>query len=225
LFDPDGIFAANLARSGAKRIVCGPAKITGESHAARELAQPLDQLGITLTSPAPLFYPNAEDRTFAQLLLGRLSRPVIALHSGSGSASKNWPLDRWKELAQRLLTRVPSISLILVGGEADRAAIQCLRDLLPPNSVVFAEDLPLPQLGAVLGACDLFIGHDSGVSHLAAATRSKCLLLFGRTDPAVWAPANENARVLRARGGEMTNLAVDEVAAGAQELMRIGIST
>lgn len=225
LFDPDGIFAANLARSGAKRIVCGPAKITGQSHAARQLAQPLDQLGITLTNPAPVFYPNAEDREFARLFLERLSRPIVVLHPSSGSASKNWPLDRWSELAQRFLTTHANISLILIGGEADRAAIQSLRETLPLNRVAYAEALPLPQLGAVLACCDLFIGHDSGISHLAAAAGTNSLLLFGRTDPGIWAPANENARVLRASGGEMTNLAVDEVAGAAQELMRIGIST
>jgi heptosyltransferase-2 len=225
LFDPDGIFVANLARSGTKRVVCGPSRITGKAHAARQLAEPLDELGITLATSAAVFHPAAADREFARLFLESLTLPLVALHPGSGSTSKNWLLDRWSELAQQLLVMNASVSLILIGGEADRAAIQSLRDVLPPNRRAIAEDLPLPHVGAVLGSCDLFIGHDSGISHLAAATGTNCLLLFGRTDPAVWAPANENARVLRARGGDMTNITTDQVVRAAQELMRIGIST
>jgi heptosyltransferase-2 len=225
LFDPDGIFVANLARSGTKHVVCGPPIITGKTHAARQLAKPLEELGTTLATSAAVFYPAAGDREFARLFLDLLTPPVVALHPGSGSTSKNWPLDRWSELGQRLLATNPGVSLILIGGEADRAAIQSLRDVLPPNRVAIAEDLPLPHLGGVLGRCDLFIGHDSGISHLAAATGANCLLLFGRTDPAIWAPANENAHALRARGGDMTDIATDQVVRAAQELMRIGIST
>ena len=63
----------------------------------------------------------------------------------------------------------------------------------------------LPHLAAVLEHT-LFIGHDSGISHLAAAAGANCVLLFGPTDPAVWSPANENVRVLQAPKGEMSRL-------------------
>jgi heptosyltransferase-3 len=57
--------------------------------------------------------------------------------------------------------------------------------------------LPLPHLAAVLEQTT-FLGHDSGISHLAAAAGANCILLFGPTDPKVWAPQNENVRVIRA---------------------------
>ena len=69
-----------------------------------------------------------------------------------------------------------------------------------------------------------FIGHDSGISHIAAAVCARCLLLFGWTDPTIWAPRNENVTVLRAPEGKITDLDVDSVLA-AYELMRIGIRT
>jgi heptosyltransferase-2 len=85
--------------------------------------------------------------------------------------------------------------------------------------------LPLPGLAATLENT-IFIGHDSGISHLAAAAGAKCILLFGPTDPAVWAPLNEKARVIRAPNGDLRGLDVDLVRAALdQELMRIGIST
>jgi heptosyltransferase-2 len=57
-----------------------------------------------------------------------------------------------------------------------------------------------------------FIGHDSGISHIAAAAGARCLLLFGWTDPAIWAPANQNVTVLRAPEGKLPLLEVDTVA-------------
>lgn len=52
---------------------------------------------------------------------------------------------------------------------------------------VSQKNLPLPHLAGVLEH-SIFIGHDSGISHLAAAARANCILLFGPTDPNVWAP-------------------------------------
>jgi ADP-heptose:LPS heptosyltransferase len=54
----------------------------------------------------------------------------------------------------------------------------------------------------------LFLGHDSGVSHLAAAVGTPCVLLFGPTDPAMWAPPGEYVRVIH-RGPEMSAISVD----------------
>ena len=90
---------------------------------------------------------------------------------------------------------------------------------LPPLSpawagrpVQFAKNLPLPQLAALLEG-SVFIGHDSGISHIAAAVGARCLLLFGPTDPVIWAPANENVTVLRAPEGNLSLLEVEPVAA------------
>jgi heptosyltransferase-2 len=57
----------------------------------------------------------------------------------------------------------------------------------------------------------IFIGHDSGISHIAAATGAPCVLLFGPTDPAIWAPANENVTVLRAPEGKLEMIDVQSV--------------
>jgi ADP-heptose:LPS heptosyltransferase len=57
-------------------------------------------------------------------------------------------------------------------------------------------DLPLPQLAAKLAAAALYIGNDSGVTHLAAAAGAPTIALFGPTDPATWAPIG-TVRVLR----------------------------
>src|SRR5208283_5775948 len=62
-----------------------------------------------------------------------------------------------------------------------------------------ARELPLPILAALMRETALFLGHDSGITHLAAASRRDLpiLALFGPTDPAVWAPPRPGARALK----------------------------
>ena len=108
---------------------------------------------------------------------------------------------------EALRKRPDAPSLLFVGGEADADRLQALRK---PGEKV-AMSLPLPELAAVLAKCAAFLGHDSGISHLAAATGVPTMALFGPTEPAVWAPLGEKVSVIQAESGEMQNLAVEEV--------------
>ncbi len=90
---------------------------------------------------------------------------------------------------------------MLVSGEADEMQANRLQD----RHVLLAKNLPLPQLAAIFEKTN-FIGHDSGISHLAAAAGAKCILLFGPTEPEVWAPLNENVRVIRATTHRMEDV-------------------
>ncbi|MGH8165456.1 MAG: glycosyltransferase family 9 protein [Rhodanobacteraceae bacterium] len=202
LFDPDEIFAANLKRAGARNLITGSPKITDEEHAARQLARPLERLALYLDEPAAtLRLPQTE----------KLDR--IAIHAGSGSEKKNWPLERWIEVSRQLAAPNDGGELLLVGGEADRARLAALRAALPDERVEPAENLPLPELAVQLQSCRLFLGHDSGISHLAAAVGTPSLLLFGPTDPAIWAPANSQVRVLRAASLTMSGIQIRDVMA------------
>ncbi|MFA5058011.1 MAG: glycosyltransferase family 9 protein, partial [Opitutaceae bacterium] len=81
-----------------------------------------------------------------------------------------------------------------------------------PSGVEVSENLPLPALAVQLAQCRLFLGHDSGLSHLAAAVGTPCVLLFGPTDPAMWAPPGGHVRVIR-RGETLDAIAIEEVLA------------
>jgi len=89
--------------------------------------------------------------------------------------------------------------------------------------VVRARLLPLAILAAVLRQAVLYLGHDSGVTHLAAAARRglPVVALFGPTDPAVWAPPRPGVHVLR-RSLAAVDLPVDEVEAVAIALLEKG---
>ena len=214
LFDPDRIFAHNLRRAGVRNLITGSPKITDQEHAARQLARPLERLALYLHDPAARILPNEPRKP---------DRSLIAIHPGSGSATKNWPVERCMEMSRQLLKE--DLRLLLVGGEADEEVMQRMEELLPEDRVETAKNLPLPVLAKRLQNCALFIGHDSGISHLAAAVGTSSLLLFGPTDPAIWAPQNPQVRVLRSPGLTMAGIGLEEVVRAAYELMRIGIRT
>jgi hypothetical protein len=101
----------------------------------------------------------------------------VAVHPFSGSAAKNWPLDSYQKLAERL--RIP--------------VRYCVSREQHLEGAVQIEDLY--ELACWLAGATLYIGNDSGITHLAAAVGVPVIALFGPTDPAVWAP--RGARVLR----------------------------
>jgi heptosyltransferase III len=214
LHDPDRIFESNLHRCGVENLLCGPAKIIERSgHAARQLARPIEELGIGVVDLAERIFLSEKDRQFAHEFLYSLPRPFVAIHPGSGSKEKNWPLQNWIELCSREHWHVEKRpSLIVVLGEADNAQIAQLEHTWKDHDIRFAKSLPLPQLAAVLEH-SIFIGHDSGISHLAAAARANCILLFGPTDPNVWAPRNENVQVVAAESGRLDDLGTAPVQA------------
>jgi heptosyltransferase-3 len=213
LYDPDQIFERNLRRCGVENLICGPAKILENAgHAARELARPIEELGIEVVDLSERIFPSTTDREFAREFLRNTSHPIVAIHAGSGSPQKNWPLENWIALFSQGHRFADVQGMAVISGEADEAQTNRLEREWRNRSVCFAKSLPLPQLAAVLER-SIFVGNDSGISHLAAAAGANCILLFGPTDPDIWAPRNNNVRVLRAPNGRLIDLGVEAVEA------------
>src|SRR5215213_7904749 len=95
LFDPDGFFEGNLRRAGVKHLLVAHTRIDDSEHAARQLARPLQGLALYLEDHAPTVHPSEADRQFAENFLAHTSPPRIAIHCGSGSPQKNWPVEHW----------------------------------------------------------------------------------------------------------------------------------
>lgn len=174
--DPDGDLDRVFPVHRGQQYLAAPAHPTG-TPAARHYLQALAPLGVG-------------DSPLVRLL--RTHRPLggrIAIHAGSGSPAKNWPAENWRQLIA-WLPELGIEDIHLIRGEAE-----------PPD--LFAGmvntwvNLPLGRLADELSRCAWFLGHDSGISHLAAACGCSGLLLFGPTDPAMWAPPTRRLRVLR----------------------------
>ena len=211
LYDPDGIFENNLRRCGVENLIHGPAKVDDREHAARQLARPLEELGLRPSDFAPRIYHSTESRKFAEDFLRSMPRPILAIHPGSGSETKNWPIENWIEFGNDMLNSDEFCgSLVIVSGEADEEGSRELQTIWRNDRVQFARNLPLQVLAPVLEHT-IFVGHDSGISHLAAATGAKCILLFGPSDPDIWAPMNENVEVIRAVSAKLSDIGIIEV--------------
>jgi heptosyltransferase-3 len=223
LYDPDRIFENNLRRCGVENLLGGPPKIAENAgHAARQLARPIEETGIRVVDLSEKVFPSIEDRQFASDFLRSLQQPIMAIHPGSGSKEKNWPLENWIALFSgtggfpdaegKDGRRGKFHSLVVISGEAEKSQTEQLEREWKGRDVRFAKNLPLPHLAAVLER-SIFLGHDSGISHLAAAAGASCVLLFGPTDPNVWAPRNKNMQVIRAPNGRLSDLEIGSVQA------------
>lgn len=192
LFDPDLIFQTNVARcTRAQFIQCPHRPNEAERiHATQVYLKPLERLAIFAADPVPRLAINHQ----------HLTRNCLALHPGSGSESKNWPEQQWAALLRRLMTDT-AVHLLLVGGEAEGERLERLARSLPPDRLRIARSLPLPELAKRLRECATFVGHDSGISHLAAALGLPTLVLWGATVAEIWRPQGEHVTVLREVGG------------------------
>ncbi len=215
LYDPDEVFIRNLYRAGAQHIIQGSPKIKSGSHAAFQLAHPLESLGLSLKNPAAYLFPSEADKQSAYSLLETKGiseeSPFVVLHPGSGGKCKTWPASCWRKFCLSFLQKFSQIPILCVGGESDILALDFLRSQVHSPRLDFLENLPLPLLAAVLSKAHTYMGHDTGVSHMAAAAGAPCLLLYGPTDPEVWAPANRAVHVLTSPTGMMEDLPIEAV--------------
>jgi heptosyltransferase III len=223
IYDPDGLFEGGLRRAGVRNLISVSPKITEQRHAAFQLAGPLERLGLKLHDPAARIFPSSQDLAAAHDLLTQLRRPLLAIHPGSGGERKNWPLAGWLAVQKKIFEDVRIGHLLILGGESDSHQLAQMRLIIREERQSFLENLPLPLLGAVLSQCAFFIGHDSGISHLAAAAGASCLLLFGPTDPEIWRPANRGVCVLRAPSGQLSDLETSTVLARIDEFLDDGL--
>lgn len=211
LYDPDEFFQTNVTRGAKTQFIMGPHRPddAAKIHATDVLLKPLERLAIF----------GAERVPKLQLPCPPPRRPrTLALHPGSGSERKNWPEPKWAALLKHLSEHTEA-NLLLVGGEAEGNRLERLAAALPSSRVESARNLPLAELANRLSACSGFIGHDSGITHLASALGLRGLVLWGETVREVWAPLNPHLRILSSPGG-LSGIEVSKVAAAAEALLR-----
>ena len=207
LHDSDGVLKRNLLHAGVRHLVCGSPQVTA-LHAIDTLLKPLEELGI---HGAPGEYARL-DLPGQHLEAGRkrmaeFGEKVVAFHPGSGSPKKNWPLPHFIALAERLKEET-GLAPVFTLGEADDAIARDLRTVAP--GIPTLPPCSLLELTQFLSACRAYVGNDSGITHLAAATGIPVVALFGPTEPRLWAPRGPNVTVLSARDG-MASLSTGEV--------------
>ena len=146
---------------------------------------------------------SAEQARALEVLLPAGARPILAVSVGTKMQAKDWGRDNWRSLLERLGALYPGYALLLVGApeerEASAFAAEGWRTAAGPGSPVInlCGHLTPRESAACLARARLFLGHDSGPMHLAAAVQTPCVAVFSaRNIPRVWFPYGPHHRVL-----------------------------
>jgi ADP-heptose:LPS heptosyltransferase len=192
LRDSDGIVANNLRRAGVREIITAPGRpAPGQgmhimSYLAQTVGIMLSQAQMSAGLPS-LFPPTAASE-----------RRLIAIHSGSGGASKCWPVRNFAAVIIALWRR--KIPVLLLAGPADECRFAELQKLLPmppdPSLLHNLINAPLLEIAQHLSMCRGYLGNDAGITHLAALLGVPTLALFGPSDPIMWSPQGPAVRIL-----------------------------
>jgi len=125
---------------------------------------------------------------------------AIIIHPGSGSKKKVWPIDRFLELVRHLQKQVGSRILVVLGpaeGPDVQKVFEGIQWEMGPSAPVLLRGLSLLELASVIEGSRVFVGNDSGITHLAAALGVPTVAIFGPSDPRVWSPRGKQVVVIR----------------------------
>ncbi len=228
LRDPRNIVRRNLRALGCETVVMHPARPDerGNLHIHEHLCAAVTLAFDRQTATTGADHsPEIDLRKVMRAVLGALPAiqpdPVLVsrllasldlmpggyavIHPGSGSPRKNWPVENFSLLARDLSRRMP---VVVTAGEADNdlgREVTAGSNNTAGSNLRLCEHLALDELAALLSGARLYVGNDSGVSHLAAAVGPEpaarsCIVIFGPTSPAVWGPPG--SRVITAPGGD-----------------------
>ena len=195
LYDPDEIFLTNVKICSPAQFIVAPHRPDENErfHATQIYLKPLERLAIFDADPVPRINLGGTGSTAFQTL-------TLAIHPGSGSERKNWPESKWAQL-MRKLTDETKLNFLLVGGEAEGERLKRLLSKLPSARCQIAQSLALSDLAARLKSCGAFVGHDSGITHLAAALGLPCLVLWSDTIEEIWRPQGERVTIVKEISG------------------------
>ncbi|MFH5924280.1 glycosyltransferase family 9 protein [Roseomonas xinghualingensis] len=172
--------------------------------------------------PPPVAWFAPEDEARVSALLGD-DRPLLLLGPTANWDGKVWSPGRFVALAQAL-TAPGGVSAgarpVLLGGpgEGERALAAPVVQALP-QALDLVGALSLPEAAALLSRGLLFVGNDSGLMHLSAATGAPTLGLFGPTPAGEYAPVGRAARAVVSPDGTMDGLSVEHVLDAARALL------
>jgi len=169
---------ANRFSARLKRLVLSRSYVSDRTqHRIVDLLRLADLLGIAASRE--VVCPQGEVR--ADVLP---NYPYAVVHAAPKFIYKRWTIDGWRRLAAGL--RVRGLATIVIGAAADRAYL----DSVWRDADVVRRDgaLTWPELAALIGATQIYVGPDTAVTHLAAATGTQTVALYGPTDPRIWGP-------------------------------------
>jgi heptosyltransferase-3 len=185
----------------ANVLVPGPQEFFGDRgvHTAEHRLTQLWWIGLPRgpVPPARVFPQRDALTSVGTILAGRgigPGRRYAVLQPGAAFATRRWPLENFPPLAEWLASEWKLAPIILLGPGERELREKAARLFRPPSVVL--EGLDLRQLIALLSGASLFIGHDTGPTHVAAAAGCPVVEIFGSSTPVYWRPWATPSRVV-----------------------------
>ncbi|MSU23372.1 MAG: glycosyltransferase family 9 protein [Opitutus sp.] len=199
-------FDRELVKFRYHRCYTHSAKVTNafydSHHITETYLQLLPPLGVRLVSREVHLVPRPDDLAIIAPLVGPRpktpnSRPSrILLHPGSRSAFRLWPAERFAATCDRLQDELGA-QVFVVAGPAEQALVGQIRALAKTHLIALEQRLSVGQFAALLAQFDLFLCHDSGPMHIAAAVGTPVVALFGSQNATIWRPLGDRHTVLQ----------------------------
>jgi ADP-heptose:LPS heptosyltransferase len=170
-----------------------------EMHTAEHRLQQLLYTGLPERPlPAAKVYVNTDAaelvrRTLAEKGIGP-DQPYAVMRPGASEANKRWPTERFAAIAQWLREAHGIATVVNLGPGDEQIAAEVRQRFAGLGTIV--SDLELRGLVALLAGSSLFIGNDTGPTHIAAALGKKSVVIFGASDSKVWSPWKTEYRLI-----------------------------
>lgn len=165
----------------------------------------LKGMGIEGGRVEPSLHIPREDKQYIEEFfresLNGTKRPWITIHPGTSSKTlyKRWMADRYAQLADRL-TEELGATVLFTWGPGEKEWVQGIQGQMRRSSVLAVETFSLTQLAEIFRRCDLYIGGDTGPTHVASFVRTPVVVIYGPTDPVINEPYGVHRKVRRAVG-------------------------
>jgi ADP-heptose:LPS heptosyltransferase len=182
------------------RLYTHAAKVTNafydSHHITSTYLEILRPLGVPVASNEVRLVPPLAAVESARKLAPRGGRKVL-LHPGSRSAFRIWPAERFAAVCDRLQDELDA-QVFLIAGPAEQELVQQIRSHARSHLVAIERSLPVGEFAALAAQFDVFLCHDSGPMHLAAAVGTPVVALFGSQNSTIWRPLGDRHAVLQA---------------------------
>ncbi len=171
------------------------------AHETEHNADLLESMGVKYTHRKSEFFIPQESAKFAQDFYASAGIKgddfVVCIHPGSGYSSKRWLSKKWAQLTDKLSYGLKA-KVIVIGVRDDKTLIGQIKSMVKTNIIDASGKTSIEQLAAIIKKANVFIGTDSGPSHIASAVDTSAVILYSGTNfPSQWAPQNKNITIIK----------------------------
>ncbi len=145
---------------------------------------------------------------FIEFLGAAKNKLIIGFHMGAGKPGNRWPIEKFIELIRAIKNNF-ELLFYITGSKADKYEIEYIQNYFG-NSCGYFIDKRIPQLTALISISSFFITNDTGVMHVAGATSTPQISIFGPTNPFNWAPIGETKYFIK-KSDLIDDISVEDV--------------